>query len=142
MLSRILAATAAGGVAFFVLGFLMFGLLLDPIVRPHLNVYPGLLNETPVWAPLVLGNFTAAFLLAYIFDRWAGIRTFVGGMKGGAIVYFVMSLYFQLMFMAFMNLAKDWIPPVTDVLGSTVLGALAGGVIGLVLGAMNKDAGD
>ena len=142
MLSRILAATVAGGVAFFVLGFLVFGVLLDPITRPHLNVYPGLINEVPVFAPLILASFVSAFLLAYIFDRWAGIRTFVGGLKGGAIIWFIIALYFQLMFLAFMNLAKDWIPPMADVLGSTLIGALAGGVVGLVLGAMNKKTGD
>jgi len=50
MLARVLAATVAGGIAFFILGFLIFGLLLDPIViKPNMNTYPGLVNETPVF---------------------------------------------------------------------------------------------
>ncbi|MEO7658880.1 MAG: hypothetical protein ABIV48_04635 [Pyrinomonadaceae bacterium] len=141
MLTRVLAATVAGGIAFFFLGFLIYGLLLDEMVmKPNMNVFPGLMNETPVWAPLILANLTSAFLLAYIFDKWASISTFMGGMKGGATVMFLIALSFQLMFMAFMNLSRNYIPPVADILGSTVMGAIGGGVIGAVLGMMNKNA--
>ena len=141
MLTRVLAATVAGGIAFFVFGFVIYGLILDPMVmKPNMNTYSGLMNDPPVWVPLVLANFVSAFLLAYIFDQWAGIRTFVGGLRGGAIVFFLIALSFQLMFMAFMNLSKNYIPPVADVLGSTVLGGICGGVIGQVLGMMNKNS--
>lgn len=142
MLTRVLAATVAGGVAFFILGFLVYGLILDPtVMKPNMNTYAGLMNETPLWIPLVLANFVNAFYLAYIFDKWASIRTFIGGLKGGAVVMFLIALAFQLMFMAFMNLSKNYIPFVADVLGSTVMGAIGGGVIGQVLGMMNKSSG-
>ena len=141
MLTKVLAATVAGGITFFVLGFLIYGLVLDPmLMRPNMNTYAGLMNETPVWVPLVLSNLVSALLLAYIFEQWAGIRTFVGGMKGGAVVLFLISLSFQLMFLAFMNLHKNYIPAIADVLGSVVMGAIGGGVIGAVLGMMNKEA--
>lgn len=140
MLTRVLAATVAGGVAFFFLGFVIYGLILDNMVmKPNMHTYAGLMNETPVWVPLILANLVSAFLLAYIFDQWAGIRTFIGGMRGGAIVMFLIALSFQLMFLAFMNLSKNYIPPLADILGSTVLGAIGGGVIGQVLGMMNKN---
>ena len=143
MLTRVLGATVAGGIAFFILGFLVYGLVLDPMVmKPNMKEYAGLMNETPVWIPLVLSNFVSAFLLAYIFDQWAGIRTFIGGMKGGAIVLFLTSLSFQLMFAAFMNLYKNYTPVIADVAGSIVMGALGGGVIGAVLGMMNKNSTD
>ena len=139
MLTRILAATVAGGIAFFLFGFVIYGLILENMVmKPNMNAFPGLMNETPVWVPLILANLVSALLLAYIFDRWASISTFVGGVQGGAIVWFLTSLSFQLMFLAFMNLHKNYIPVVADVLGSTVLGAICGGVIGQVLGMMKR----
>lgn len=141
MLTRLLAATVAGGITFFVLGFLIYGLILEErVMKPNMNSYPGLMNEVPVWIPLILANMVSALLLAYIFEKWAGIRTFIGGMKGGAIVWFLIALSFQLMFLAFMNLSKNYIPNVADVVGSTVMGAIGGGVIGQVLGMMNKEA--
>lgn len=141
MLARILASSVAGGVALFIAGFVIYGLVLDPMVmRPNMNTYAGLMNETPSFVPLVLANIVNGFLLAYIFDKWAGIRTFAGGAKGGAIIMFIVGLMMQLMFMAFMNLSKNFIPPVADVIGSAVMGAIGGGVVGMVLGLMNKDA--
>lgn len=143
MLTRVLAATVAGGVTFFVLGFIIYGLILEPtVMKPNMNTFPGLMNEVPVWVPLILANLVNAFLLAYIFDKWASIRTFAGGLQGGATVMFLIAVTFQLMFMAFMNLSKNYIPPVADILGSTVLGAVGGGVIGQVLGMMNKSASE
>ena len=140
MVARILAATVAGGIVFFVLGFVIYGLILDQMVmKPNMITYAGLMNETPVWIPLVMANLVSALLLAYIFDKWAGIRTFMGGLQGGAVVMFLIALSFQLMFAAFMNLSKNYIPAVADVVGSTVMGAIGGGVIGQVLGMMNKN---
>ena len=141
MLTRLLAATVAGGITFFVLGFVIYGLILDPMVmKPNMNPdMAKLMIDPPLWIPLVLANLVSAFLLAYIFDKWATISTFVGGLKGGAIVYFLMSLSFQLMMCAFMKTANNYIPSVADVFGSTVLGALAGGVIGQVIGMMKKE---
>lgn len=139
MLARVLAASIAGGIGFFVLGFVIWGLFLESMMKPHMIEYPGLFRETPVWAPLILANFVSAFFLAYIFENWAGIRTFAAGLKGGAIVYFLISLSFQLMFAAFWNLTKSYIPAIADVLATTVTGALVGGIIGMVLGMMSKE---
>src|SRR5688500_16652321 len=141
MLARVLAATVAGGIAFFVLGAVIYGLILDPMVmKPNMNPDAAkLVNDPPVWVPLVLANFVSAFLLAYIFDTWAGVRTFAGGLKAGAIVFFLIALSFQLMFTAFMNITSSFAPAVADVIGSTVLGGIAGGVIAMVLGMMNKE---
>jgi hypothetical protein len=139
MIARVLAATVAGGITYFILGFVIFGVLLDEtVMKPNLNTYPGLMKDIPVWAPLILANLILAFLFAYIFDNWASIRTFAGGLKAGAIIAFLQALGFQLMFLAFMNLAKNYIPPVVDIIASTVMGAITGGVVGLVLGMMNK----
>jgi hypothetical protein len=142
MLARVLAATVAGGVTFFVLGFVIYGLILDPLVmRPNTNPEAmKLMKDPPMWAALILGNFVAAFFLAYIFDKWASIRTFGGGLTGGAVVWFLIALYFQLMFAAFMSITTSYLPLVVDVIGSTVLGAIAGGVVGMVLGIMNKQS--
>ena len=109
------------------------------VMKPNMVIYAGLMKETPTWIPLILANFVSAFLLAYIFDKWATISTFIGGLKGGAIVWFLISLAYQLMFVAFMNLSKNYIPPIADVAGAIIMGAIGGGVIGQVLGMMNKE---
>jgi hypothetical protein len=142
MLARLAAATVAGGITFFVLGFIIYGLILDPyIMRPNINPDAlKIMRDPPMWIPLILANLVSAFLLAYIFDKWATIRTFAGGLIGGATVMFLIALSFQLMFLAFMRMTDNISPIIADIAGSTVLGAIGGGVIGAVLGMMSKNA--
>lgn len=140
MLLRILAATVAGGIALFFLGWLVYGILLMDFMKDNMINYPGLMKEPmPDMVPLVLANLIIAGLFAFVFEYWATIRTFVGGLKGGAIMMFLIALYIDLSFMSFMNIMKGITPVIVDVIAATVIGAIAGGVIGLVLGAMNKE---
>jgi hypothetical protein len=142
MIARVLAAAVIGGIVFFVLGGLIFGAVLDPMVmKPNTNPEAvRLMNDPPHWIPLILGNLVFAFFLAYVFEKWAGIRTFGGGFVAGAILMFLVDLYFQLMFTAFMNVNTSLTPVLADLVGSTLIAAVTGGVIGLVLGKMNKTA--
>jgi hypothetical protein len=140
MLARVLAATVAGGITFFILGFIIFGLILEPLVfKPNMSPEAAkLMKDPPDWVFLILFNFVGAFLLAYIFDKWATIKTFVGGFIGGAIIFLIVDLYIQLMFAAFMNLPHVLAPILADLIGTTIVGGVAGGVVGIVLGKMSK----
>jgi len=141
MLIRVLAAALAGAIVFFGLGFVIYGILLDPILKNYVIQYPGLMKEPmPDLILLFAWNFVMAFLLAFVFDKWAGIRSFAEGLKGGAIMLFLITLMNNLSFLAFMNIMKGYTGAIIDIAAATVLGAIAGGVIGLVLGAMNKGA--
>ena len=109
-------------------------------MHSNMIVYAGLMKEPmPDFVYLVIANLVSAFMFAFVFDQWAGIKTFVGGLKGGAILMFFIAVTLDLQFLAFMNLWKGgFVPIVVDVIAATVLGAIVGGVIGQVLGMMNK----
>ena len=138
MNTRVLAAALAGGAALFLFGFVMYDVILGTYMKGEMIPYPGLMNEAPNFATLILANIVWAMLVSLIFDRWATISTFVGGLIGGAMITFFMGLYFDLMNVSFMNLFNSFTPVVVDVIAFTVIGALAGGVVGAVLGMMNK----
>ena len=140
MIIRVLAAGIAGGLVFFVLGYLLFGVLLDPYFRENMIQYPGLMKTPmPDMLPLIGWNLVNGIFFAFVFEYWAGIRTFVGGLKGGAILMFMLMLMTDLQYLAFMNVWKGGPAPVlVDVIAGTVLGAIAGGAAGFVLGLMNK----
>ncbi|HEY2866047.1 MAG TPA: hypothetical protein VGJ02_03050 [Pyrinomonadaceae bacterium] len=139
MNTRIVVATVAGGAALFLLGFLVYGLLLEGWMRSQMIEYKGLMNETPNFVTLIIANIVWALLVALIFDRWASISTFVGGLIGGAMISFLMILYFDLMNASFMNLFTGSTALFVDVIAFTVIGAISGGVVAAVLGMMNKD---
>lgn len=87
---------------------------------------------------LILKNIVQAFLLVYIFEYLAGIKTFLRGMKVGAIVMFLITLSLNLSLLSILNLHKGLTANILDVVGETVRAAIGGGVIGAVLGYMVK----
>ena len=89
---------------------------------------------------IFLSNLVMAFMLAVVFEYWASIRTFVGGLKSGAILGFLIALSIDLGELGYVNLYKGYALIPVDVLAETVRTALAGGVIGAVLGMMNRKA--
>lgn len=139
MLIRVLAATVAGGIVFYAVGFVLFVVVLDPIMKPYMNQFPGLMKEPmPDLIFLPLWNLTMAFLFAIVFEKWASIRTFVGGLKGGFILMLLITLIIDLQYVAFTNVFKGPIAFIIDVVAATALGTFAAGVVGAVLGLMNK----
>lgn len=79
---------------------------------------------------IFLSNIVNAFLLAYIFNWWAGIRTARAGAQAGFIIFAITSLAFDLMMYATMNLLTP-VVMVVDVVGSGEFGAGTGAVVGL-----------
>ena len=139
MLIRLLAATVAGGLVFYVVGFVLFALILDPFLRNYITQYPGLMKEPmPDLLFLPLWNLAMAFLFAIVFEKWAGVRTFIGGLKAGAILMLLVALILDFNYLAFMNLWKGPIGVTIEILAATALGTLAAGVVGAVLGLMSR----
>jgi hypothetical protein len=102
------------------------------------------MNTEPAMLPLIIAQVVFGLLFAFIFDQWASIRTFVGGLRGGAIIFFGFALGMDMQMSAFfkdMHVGSPYVPIVVDVIAATVLGAIGGGVIGQVLGMMNRADG-
>lgn len=138
MIIKVLAATVAGTITIFLLGYLIFGILLAPYTNADQIQYAGLRKVPPDFLLLFLKNMVQAFLLAYIFEYLAGIRTFLGGFKVGAIIMFLVTLSFNLSLLSIMNLNNGLTPNILDLVGETVRVAIGGGVIGATLGFLNK----
>jgi len=132
---RLLIAMIAGAITIFILGYLIYGIVLVPYLKENMFQYVGLNKEpTPDFVPLILSNTVKAFLLAFVFEYWARIRTFVAGLRGGAIIMFLIALSTDLSFLGYMNFFRGFTPVIVDVIAETVRVALAGGAIAVVLG--------
>lgn len=138
---RVLLSAVAGAITLFILGYLIWGVLLTSYFKNNTIEYAGLSKQpTPNLVSLFLSNLALAFLLAFVFAQWASIRTFVGGLAAGAIVGFLIHLSWKLSLMGYMNLYKETTPVVVDILVETARASLAGGLIGSVLGLMDEYA--
>lgn len=128
-------ATLAGFVVYFMLGFILYGVLLMDFYSSHTGTATGVMriDADMQWWALIAGNVVQAYLLVYIFGNWANITTFGGGLNAGAIIGFIMSLGISLNMYGTTNISDLTSTLVDPVVMSVMLG-ITGGVIGWVLG--------
>ena len=133
--TKVLLATLAGGVVNFLLGGLIYGKLLTGFFASNAGSATGAMrgdSDMILWS-LILGNFFSAFLLTYIFARWAGISTAPSGMMAGATIGLLMAAAYDFTMYGVSNLS-NLNGTIVDILVSGVIGAISGAVIGWVLG--------
>ncbi len=138
-MKKFLTGTLVGGIAFFFLGYLFYGKLLNSFFSEHIGAGAGTMKtmEEIVWWALILGNLASGAMLAYIFLKWANISSFGSGASAGATIGFFIALSMDLIRFATSGVF-DLTAELTNVVVMTVMNAIAGGAVGAVLGMGNK----
>ena len=130
---KFLLGTLGGGVAYFLVGFVLYGLVMADFFAANAGTASGVTKEPPALWALAIGNLLHGALLTYIFGKWAGIRTFSGGLMGGAIVGLLMGGGMDFVMYGTSNL-MNMTGLITDIVVFGLMSALAGGVVGWILG--------
>lgn len=134
MNTKVLLAALAGGIANFLVGWLVYGIILDPLLRGMMTPEGQAVVRNP---PIIGGIFGSclvwALLLALIYNRWAGISTLKTGAIAGAVIGLLTALSFDLGIYSMWNMSNINMIFI-DPIGSAVVGAVTGGVVGWVLG--------
>ena len=130
---KFVLGTVAGGVVYFLLGFVVYAILLESFFASHAGSATGVTKADMQFWPLILGNLAQAALLSYIFLQWANIKTFGAGLTAGATIGFLMTLGFDMIMYDTSNV-MDLTGSIVDTLVYTIITALVGGVVGVVLG--------
>lgn len=136
MNSKTVIAGIIGGIASFLAGWVIFGIVLMDLLSKNMVQYDGLMKQpVEIWA-IALGSLVHGILLAYIFNL-GGIRTAGSGAIVGAVTFFLMCLGVDLMMYAQFNLGNFSMIAI-DVIGTSVLGMAAGAAVGWWLGRSQK----
>ena len=141
MNSKIVTAALIGGIAAFIIGYLIFGIGLSGFMSHNTGSATGVMRTDMTGNNLVfifLGNLAFAYLLTHIFYSWAKINTLAGGAQAGALITLLISLDRNLIGYGATN-TMNLNAAIVDIIASTVFGALVGGIIGAYLG-MKKTA--
>lgn len=133
--SKLLLAGLVGGVVYFGLGFLIYGLLMKDAMAGMSSVMRAE-ADTQWWAG-ILGNLVMGIFLAYVFARWAGVKTLVGGLMAGAIIGAFVASSYDLSMYAWTTM-MDMKAMVMDIVMTTIMTSVAGGAVGWMLG-MGKE---
>ena len=129
---KFLAGGIAGGIAFFLLGYLVFGTLLVDFMKAHSNSTSGAFRADTdiVWWSMVVGNLAYGFLFSYVIGK-AGEHSVSGGFKTGAITALLFYTAMNCIHYALMNLSDTTLLAV-DIAAGTVVGGIVGAIVGWV----------
>lgn len=139
-IKKLLIGGIVGGILFFGLGYLIYGKLLMSFMANH----PGTaLNVDRADADfqflyLALGNLINGFLMAYIFIR-ANVKTPVSGFITAGIIGLLISAGHNSIMYGVTNIMSKTGMAV-DVAAATVMTAVVGAIVAMVMGMGKKEA--
>ena len=132
--------TLVGGLIFgavaFLLGWLIFGILLMDYYTSNMTSYTGLMKDPPtIWA-IAVANLAFGFMMAYIFNM-GNINSPAKGFRTGLIIGLLMQLGFDMFLYAQLNLYSTQILAV-DIVASGIFAGVIGAILGWWFGRGDK----
>ena len=122
-LKKFLLAGFVGGIVYFFLGWLFYGIVFK-------SLFPSNANDNMTF--IFLGCMTFSFFISYIFTKWASISKPERGANAGA----GMGLFFSLTTNFFMNAnlqTPDYKTMVTDIAITTIMASIVGAIVVLTI---------
>ena len=133
MNKRTFLAGLVGYIASFLLGWLMYGLLLKEMYESGTMAGINKPESDMIWWALLLGQLAWVILFVYLLEK-AGARTFNAGVMMGVIIGLLFAICLDLYFYAGTNMYTNNKLIFVDILHSALQGAILGGIIGWMLG--------
>ena len=134
---KFILAVLAGTVVYFLLGWVVYGILLRDMMASASASGFMRADADMVWWALVAGNLAFGFLLTYLVYR-TGVSTASGGATLGFIVAGLMALGGDLVMYATSTMLTRPAVILVDVLATALMAALATGVVAWVYHAPKK----
>lgn len=137
MNSKVLIGGLVAGVAFFILGWVIYGIVLGSYMQENTNqcaTKP--MEEWAMWA-LILSNFVWGFMIAMVLN-WSNTRGFGQGMQRSFMLALLIMLAFDLGFYAMSTMFNNMKAMFVDVAATTIIVSIVGGIIGAILGSGKK----
>lgn len=136
MNSKSIIAALIGAVAFFILAWLVFGILMIDFYLSNVQPYEGLIKDPPVIWALFVHGLSIATLLAFIGYKM-NIKTFGKGFLLAIWVGFLVTLYFYSFLHASLNLYTIK-RIVVDLFVNSVFLGIIGGITAKCFGMLSK----
>ena len=130
---RILRGTLFGGIAFFFLGWLVWGMLLMDFSKANYNQTIYLPDDGMIWWAMIASNLVLALLVTLALN-WAGTKTIVDGLKFGALVGGLYALTTDLGMYSMTTVISNLTAVAVDTLAYAAVTAITGVVIVLTWG--------
>jgi len=130
---KILRGTVFGGIAFFFLGWLVWGVLLMDFSKANYNQTIYLPDDGMIWWAMIVSNLVLALLVTLALN-WAGAKTIVDGLKFGALVGGLYALTTDLGMYSMTTVISNLTAVAVDTLAYAAVTAITSAVIVLTWG--------
>ena len=134
---KIIRGTLFGGIAYFLLGWLVWGILLMDFYTANYSQVMNRPETDMVWWAMIVSNLATALLLTLIL-KWSGAKGIMDGLKIGAIVGFLFSLSIDLSFYSMTTMFNGFSGIVVDLIVNSAVMAVIALVIVLTWGKEKK----
>lgn len=135
---KFLFGTLSGGVTLFILGFIVYALLLENFFIEHAGSATGVAKTEMQFWPLIVGNLSLGALLAYLFLKWAAIKSFGEGFRAAVLIGFFIAFGYDMIMYDTSNI-MDLTATLVDIIAFSAMMGIAGGIIGLTVGAGSRE---
>jgi hypothetical protein len=135
--NRILLGGLTGGVVFFLLGWIVYGMLLMDYMTANCKQCAARPMQEMIWWAMILSNMALGFLIALVLS-WSETKSIMAGAKVAGIIGLLLSLSIDLSFYSMTTMYSSLIPIFVDVAAYTVMSAITGTAIVSVMGLVKK----
>lgn len=132
MNSKVLIGGIIGGIVFFLLGYLFYGLLLGKTMSACMTCQRPM--EELNFIVLFIGNVFVGLTLSYILNRFAGVGSFSKGAVAGATIGGLFAIGWASISYATSEVYSDTSCMIYQILVEVIMWGIVGGVIGWWLG--------
>ena len=132
MNSKVLIGGIIGGIAFFLLGYLFYGLLLGKTMSACMTCQRPM--EELNFIVLFIGNVFVGLTLSYILNHFAGVGSFSKGAVAGATIGGLFAIGWASISYATSEVYSDTSCMIYQILVEVIMWGVVGGVIGWWLG--------
>ena len=129
---KLIVGGITGGILFFLLGWLIYGILLMDFMKAHPGKATGVNRTDMDMLYLAVGNLLSGFLIAYIFVK-ANVGSLANGFITGAVLGLLMSASFDCISYGTTFIASKKMI-MADVIAATLMTAVVGAIVAMVMG--------
>jgi hypothetical protein len=130
---KILRGLLFGGIAYFLLGWLVWGILLMDFMTANSNQCAARPAGEMIWWALILSNLVAALFIT-LFLKWANARSVVKGLIIGALFGLLYASMVDLSMWSMTKMFNNIGILIADIFSSAVVFAIVGMIIVLTWG--------
>lgn len=129
--NKILLGGITGGIAYFFLGWLIYGILLMDYMQEFTNTTISRPDEEMIWWAMILSNLAMGFLLSIVF-AWSNTKTLFNGAKVAAIIGGLFAVSVDFSFYSMTTIYSVLTPIIVDIIAYVVMSAITGAAIAWV----------